>query len=84
MSQALRSSDKALLERCLAVTNDRVVTNTVRRLLRWMLARLLRAAVERLQSKPSRGQQLAACDPGRQCWRCSTRPTSMSAPGAAP
>jgi U3 small nucleolar RNA-associated protein 5 len=60
LSQALRSSDKALLERCLAVGRERVVVNTVKRLVPMDAALLLRAAVERLQSKPKRGAQLAA------------------------
>jgi U3 small nucleolar RNA-associated protein 5 len=60
LSQALRSSDKALLERCLSVGRERVVVNSVKRLVPMDAALLLKAAVERLQTKPSRGQQLAA------------------------
>lgn len=59
LTQALRSNDRALLERCIATSNDRIITNTVRRLLPIDAAAFLRAAVERLQSKPSRGAQLA-------------------------
>jgi U3 small nucleolar RNA-associated protein 5 len=59
LQQALRSGDKALLERCLGVSNDRVINNSVRRLVPADAALLLREAVARLQSKPARGQQLA-------------------------
>jgi U3 small nucleolar RNA-associated protein 5 len=60
LSQALRSSDRALLERCLSVGRERVIVNSVKRLVPMDAALLLKAAVERLQTKPSRGQQLAA------------------------
>jgi hypothetical protein len=60
LSQALRSGDRALLERCLAVGRERVIVNSVKRLLPMDAALLLRAAVERLQTRPRRGQQLAA------------------------
>jgi U3 small nucleolar RNA-associated protein 5 len=59
LQQALRSGDKALLERCLGLSDARVVRNSVRRLLPMDAAALLRACVERLQSRPVRGQQLA-------------------------
>ena len=59
LQQALRSGDKALLERCLGVSNDRIINNSVRRLVPADAALLLREAVARLQSKPARGQQLA-------------------------
>jgi U3 small nucleolar RNA-associated protein 5 len=81
LAQALRSSDKALLERCLAVTNERVVNNTVKRLLPLDAALLLRAGVERLQSRPSRGQQLAVW---LQAVLLHHTAYLMSAPGAAP
>lgn len=60
LQQALRSGDRALLERCLGLSDARVVRNSVRRLLPMDAAALLRACVERLQSRPARGQQLAA------------------------
>ncbi len=60
LTQALRSGDRALLERCVGVSDARVVNNTVRRLLPADAAAFLRAAVERLQSKPARGGQLSA------------------------
>ncbi len=60
LTQALRSGDRTLMERCLHVSNDRVISNSVARLVPMDAAALLRALVERLGSKPSRGQQLAA------------------------
>jgi U3 small nucleolar RNA-associated protein 5 len=60
LTQALRSGDRSLLERCLAVRNEEVVNNTVRRLAPGDVAAFLRAAVARLQSSPARGEQLAA------------------------
>ncbi|GBF87916.1 hypothetical protein Rsub_00628 [Raphidocelis subcapitata] len=82
LQQALRSSDRALLERCLSLSADpRVVRNSVRRLLPIDAAALLRACVERLQSRPVRGQQLAG-------WIRAVlhhhAAYLMAAPGAAP
>jgi U3 small nucleolar RNA-associated protein 5 len=59
LSQALQSGDKVLLERCLAVRNDAVITKTVKRLAPTDAAVFLRLAVQRLQSAPARGEQLA-------------------------
>lgn len=59
LTQALRSEDRALLERCLSVGNERIIRNTVRRLLPMDAAAFLKAAIERLQSKPARGSQLS-------------------------
>lgn len=59
LSQALQSGDKVLLERCLAVRNDTVITKTVKRLAPTDAAVFLRVAVQRLQSAPARGEQLA-------------------------
>jgi len=59
LSQALQSGDKVLLERCLAVRNDTVITKTVKRLAPSDAAIFLRVAVQRLQSAPARGEQLA-------------------------
>jgi len=59
-AQALRSEDKALLERCLAVGAPDVIANTVARLQPPDAAALLRAGVGRLQSRPRRARQLAA------------------------
>ena len=59
LSQALQSGDKILLERCLAVRNDSIITKTVKRLAPTDAAIFLRIAVQRLQSAPARGEQLA-------------------------
>lgn len=59
LTQALRSEDRAMLERCLSVGNERIIQNTVRRLLPADAAAFLKAAIERLQTKPSRGSQLS-------------------------
>ncbi len=57
-TQALRSEDKALLERCLAVSAAGVIANTVARLQPLDALALLTAGVARLQSRPRRAQQL--------------------------
>ncbi|KAK9842376.1 hypothetical protein WJX84_011758, partial [Apatococcus fuscideae] len=59
LTQAVRSGDNALLERCLQMGNQMVVTNTVRGLAPGDAADVLQAVVARLQSKASRGSQLA-------------------------
>ncbi|KAG1676919.1 hypothetical protein FOA52_014795 [Chlamydomonas sp. UWO 241] len=59
LTQALRSNDRALLEKCLSTSSPRVVVNTVRRLLPMDAALFLRAAVDRVLSKPARAAQLA-------------------------
>jgi len=56
--QVLRSHDRALLERCFAVSSEDVINNTVRRLSSPDAVLLLRAAIQRLQSRPLRGEQL--------------------------
>lgn len=81
LTQALRSSDRALLEQCLGVADERVITNTVKRLVPLDAALLLRAAVERLQSRPARGQQLSAWI---QAVLLHHTAYLMAAPGAAP
>ena len=58
LSQAVRSGDKTLLERCLAVGQVKVVDTTVRRLLPGDAAALLREVVGRLVARPARGAQL--------------------------
>lgn len=60
LSQALRSNDHQLLEKCFAMSNDKVVKSTVRQLAPADAARLLQVAVQRLQSSPHRGKQIAA------------------------
>jgi hypothetical protein len=55
----LCSNDRALLEKCLAATNTRVISNTLRRLLPTDAALFLKAAVDRMLSRPARAAQLA-------------------------
>jgi U3 small nucleolar RNA-associated protein 5 len=81
LSQALRSGDRALLEQCLGVANERVVANSVKRLVPLDAALLLRAAVERLQSRPARGQQMAGWIHAVLLHHTAYL---MAAPGAAP
>lgn len=59
LTQALRANDRVLLERCLSTSNARVIKNTVARLVPLDAAAFLRAAVERLLSRPARAGQLA-------------------------
>jgi len=59
LTQALRSNDRVLLERCLSTTNPRVIVNTVARLVPLDAAAFLRTAVDRLLSVPARASQLA-------------------------
>ncbi|KAK3278425.1 hypothetical protein CYMTET_13638 [Cymbomonas tetramitiformis] len=59
LSQAVRSNDKELLERCLNVADDTVVNNSVRRLQPNDAVELLELLLLRLQSRPGRGIQLA-------------------------
>ncbi|GAX81324.1 hypothetical protein CEUSTIGMA_g8755.t1 [Chlamydomonas eustigma] len=59
LTQALRSNDRALLEKCLSATNARVISNTIRRLLPTDAALFLKAAVDRVLSRPARAAQLA-------------------------
>ena len=60
LSQALRSNDHQLLEKCFAISNDKVMKSTVKQLAPQDAARLLQVAVQRLQSSPHRGKQIAA------------------------
>lgn len=60
LSQALRSNDHQLLEKCFAMSNDKVIKSTVQQLAPQDAARLLQVAVQRLQSSPHRGKQIAA------------------------
>ncbi len=59
LAQALLAEDRALIERCLSVADPDVVRNTVARLQPHSAIQLLRAALDRMRSKPSRGEQLA-------------------------
>ena len=60
LSQALRSKDHQLLEKCFAMSSDRVIKSTVQQLASQDAGRLLHVAVQRLQSSPHRGKQIAA------------------------
>ena len=54
-AQALAAEDRSLIERCLSVGDAGVVSNTVARLPPSSVASLLRAALDRMRSKPARG-----------------------------
>ena len=60
LSQALQAGDKALLDRCLGVSNERVIRNTVSQLQSSQAVVLLEAATQRLQSSPQRGKEVSA------------------------
>lgn len=60
LTQALQSGDRTLLERCLSVRKEDIINKTVRRLAPADAAAFLHAVVQRLQSAPARGDQLAA------------------------
>ncbi|GFR42926.1 hypothetical protein Agub_g3822 [Astrephomene gubernaculifera] len=60
LTQAIRSNDRALLERCLATSSPSLVANTVARIMPMDAALFLKAAVDRLVSRPSRASQLVA------------------------
>ena len=59
LSQALVAEDRALIERCLSVSDPTVVDNTTSRLAPHAATRLLGAALDRMRTKPARGEQLA-------------------------
>mmetsp|Transcript_3545 Transcript_3545/g.5995 ORF Transcript_3545/g.5995 Transcript_3545/m.5995 type:complete len:486 (-) Transcript_3545:1031-2488(-) len=79
VAQAVRAGDRALLERCLAVADVAVVSNTVARLAPMDALALLEQLLLRLQARPGRGMQLA-------CWLravvVSHPAYLMAAPGA--
>ena len=56
--QALHSQDASLLERCLNVSNPVIINNTAKRMAAIDAAMFLQAAVQRMQSRPARGQEL--------------------------
>ena len=60
LSQALQAGDKALLDKCLGVSNERVIRNTVSQLQSSQAVVLLEAATQRLQSSPQRGKEVSA------------------------
>ena len=59
LTQALRADDRQLLEKCFAISNDRVVKSTVQQLAPQDVARLLQVTVQRLHSSPRRGRQIS-------------------------
>lgn len=58
LTQALQSNDKLLLERCFTVRNKDIIKKTVSRIRPTEASALLKCLVQRLQSSPSRGEQL--------------------------
>ena len=80
VSQVLHSQDRALLERSFAVSSEEVITNTVKRLSSPDAVLLLRAAVQRLQSRPLRGEQLQTWLRAVLVWHTAYL---ISAPGAS-
>eukprot|EP00958_Prasinococcus_capsulatus_P027392 scaffold5498_cov323-Prasinococcus_capsulatus_cf.AAC.3 len=58
LSQALQADDASMLERCLNVTDARVVSNTVRRLQAAEAVKFLDATVTRLRGRPGRAEPL--------------------------
>jgi U3 small nucleolar RNA-associated protein 5 len=58
-AQALAAEDRSLIERCLSVGDAGVVSNTVARLPPSSVASLLRAALDRMRSRPARGEHIA-------------------------
>lgn len=58
LTQALRSEDRQLLERCLSVGDTAVITNSVQRLQPPDATAFLQAAVAIMARKPQRAQQL--------------------------
>ena len=59
LSQALVADDRVLIERCLNVSDPSTVSNTVARLQPGTAIKLLTASLDRMRTKPSRGEQLA-------------------------
>ena len=59
LAQALAAEDRALIERCLSVGDAGVVSNTVARLPPSAVTKLLRAALDRMRSKPARSEGVA-------------------------
>eukprot|EP00887_Chlorella_sp_A99_P001574 scaffold8.g1574.t1 len=60
LTQALRTRDDALLDKCMSVGHEATISNTVQRLLPADAGLLVKAVLVRLQSAPGRGEQLAA------------------------
>ena len=58
LAQALQGGDRQLLERCLAVGDEKVIKKTVRRLPTSLVVQFLQAAIPRLESRAGRGASL--------------------------
>lgn len=59
LSQAVRANDVPLLERCMSVSDESIIGRTVKALAPDEAVAFLALAVERLQSRPQHGLQLA-------------------------
>ncbi|GAQ91423.1 U3 small nucleolar RNA-associated protein 5 [Klebsormidium nitens] len=81
LTQALASQDGQLLEKCLAVGDEKVIGNTVRRLRASDAAALLASLTAKLQARPSRGMTLL---PWIRAALLQHAGTLMAAPGAQP
>ncbi|KXZ42694.1 hypothetical protein GPECTOR_124g494 [Gonium pectorale] len=81
LTQAIRSNDRALLERVLATSSPAVIANTVARIVPLDAALFLKAAVDRLVSKPNRAVQLV---PWIRALLHHHTAYLMSAPGVQP
>ncbi|CAM6102009.1 unnamed protein product [Calypogeia fissa] len=58
LSQALQADDAALLEQCLAVSDEKVIGNTVRTLRPTEAAKFLSVCIVKLETRPRRGLAL--------------------------
>lgn len=54
LSQALQAEDNALLEKCLNVGDEKVITNTIRRMRPFLAAKFLAVAVSKMEGRPQR------------------------------
>jgi hypothetical protein len=61
LSQALQSSDKQLLEQCLNVRQEQVISNTIKQLRSDQVGKLVPLLVERINSSSARAMQIS-------CW----------------
>lgn len=59
LSQAIANEDRALLERCLTVRNNKTVSKTIKQLSPADATKLIKLLVHKLQASPRRGEQLA-------------------------
>ena len=61
LSQALQSSDKQLLEQCLNIRQEQVISNTIKQLRSDQVGKLVPLLVERINSSSTRAMQIS-------CW----------------